>query len=584
VPVTAAPGRGLSLSAVAGVLALGMVAVPLAFDHDAFDAFALPHLVALSATAAALVAALAWHGFAVPATRLGMAALGAAAVAIAASWAGAQDPITAILGSEGYRHGAVAYLALAVAFAAAMTVARDARGTRWVLILGGAAAAMSGVYALVQWQGGDPFEWSAPAGTVFSTAGNENDLAAYAVAGIAFAAPFVALKTRRSIAMGAAVVALCVGQVVLSGSRTGLAATGLALVTWLAVAAVQRRAYRVAGAATAGLAVLAVLVVAVLSSAVPGLGGEEGEAAAGGSDAVETLDIRRDIWKGSLRVFAAHPLFGAGPGGLYTEFSRHERGGETFLFERRTGTGFDPVAASAHNAVIEAASTAGIAGVAALLVGVTWLGLCGLRVVRSGWEMAPPLAGALVGFALMAMLNPVPLPALFVATVLCGIVAGRADGAAITGRAWRIAPGACLGAAAIAGLVVAALAMAASGRAGDAAQAMAAARDVEAARHAERAASLAPFDASVRRLESITAWNRFVATNERADLEMAWATTETFLEDFPGLASDYIRLARLRLALGLDGVDEALDEARAASPHGAETRAALEAFPGYPSD
>jgi O-antigen ligase len=565
-----------------------VLVIPLAFDPDTFDAFALPHLGALVAAATVLAPLLALGGVALPRGRLGRGALGLGAVAAACSVAAAQDPITAILGNEGYRHGLASIAALAVAFLAAMTVAGDDRAVSIVLGAGALGIVLSGVYALLQWQGADPFDWAAPADAVFSTSGNQNDLAMYAVVAVAFAGPMVLARSRRAMALGGLVIAACALQALLSESRAGLAALAVVAVTWAVCAAFRggaartKRPLRAGGAVVgAGLALAAIVggqsSPAAYVEAATGSGSD-----GGGSD----ISARLDIWEGALDVALAHPLFGVGPGGLYAEFPRHQPEGLGFPFDRRTFTGNDPLVASPHNLVLEATVSGGIAGLAALVTFMAWIAVSAAAVLRSGWALSAPLIAALAGWLVMAFLNPLPIGSLAVAAVIAGLLAGRSGCALVSfaggSRARRAITVAATSLPLAAAVVLVALATVAGRETAAAIDASLRVDDAAAADHASRAASIAPFESSIRRVESGALWNLFVTSGERRDLEAAAAQMETLLADFPGLASDYLRLARARYALGLAGVDALLAETERASPNGFETRAALEAFPALP--
>jgi hypothetical protein len=101
--------------------------------------------------------------------------------------------------------------------------------------------------------------------------------------------------------------------------------------------------------------------------------------------------------------------------------------------------------------------------------------------------------------------------------------------------------------------------------------AAAAGNDRRAVQLSGNAAEFVPFEAAYRRQHVQALANLAFSSHDASVMQEANREQALFLSDFPGLPSDFLTLARIRLALGGAGVSSALDAAKAASPAGVNT-------------
>lgn len=550
--------------------------LPAAFLPHTYDPFSLPKQLLLVALAAAVALLLALFGAALPRSRVAMALGVGFAAAELLAFAGSVDRLGSFAGVFGYRLGLLTHLSLALLFVGAAVGVRTPDALVRLCWWGLAGSAAVACYALLQFAGGDPFSWGGP-DAVFSTLGNPNDLAGYLVLSVAFAGAAWTLPGWRRFAALAALLVVDAALVVATESRSGLIAMAAALVALpllLAACGLPRVAvWRLAAAS------VAVGVVAAFFGALSGEAGvlesrfsrllsqSAGETASAGT--------RLDLWRGTLAVIASHPLVGAGQDGLEVQFNRERPADLGPPFSQHASTGYDPLVASPHSLPLEVAVTLGVPAAILAVTGAAWWLRRYWRLLRSRRSPQAAFLGAgLAGYLAMALFNPLPLASLAIVAILGGSVVGLTS----TGQPVRARPGwqratalaagvgACVGALLLAGLY-----LAADSAAYEAVQAASRGDDAVAATKSRRAAALVPFEAAYRRQEIDALVNLSNGNKERAVLERARAKQVLFLEDFAGLAPDFLSLARLRVALGEPGVDVALAAARRASPYGVDT-------------
>lgn len=124
------------------------------------------------------------------------------------------------------------------------------------------------------------------------------------------------------------------------------------------------------------------------------------------------------VWRSSLRIFAAHPMLGAGPDTVALMLGRHKTEGFVRAYGELGGQ------AHAHNDILQILATTGLPGLAAY----AWLLLAAWRRLKNALRDETLRAGAaaagagLVAAFIVAKFNPVPLDALALAAVLLGLL------------------------------------------------------------------------------------------------------------------------------------------------------------------
>ena len=325
------------------------------FDPRGDIAFDLPKSLASRAIewtiGAVLILALLRYGRAIlPRSRLSAVVGGFAAVSVLAALVAA-EPYIAIFGEQD-RYLGLTYLAdmvfLYVAVAVAVRTVRDA-----AMLLGAIAVAgvIAGGYAVVQALGADPFRWAAdPRTRPFATFGNPDPLGHFmsVLFGLALGAMFAATRRRRAVFAAAAAAVL--GIAALVATRGTLLGVGAALVSVVAVRRPTRRGWLVGAAAAVGIA--ATLLVTPLGQRTiaalqPG-----------------TLPDRVPLYEIAARATLSRPLLGYGPDNFRAGFVTNRTVESLATFDPRPQT-------SAHNALLDAATTTGLIGLAALLILIT---------------------------------------------------------------------------------------------------------------------------------------------------------------------------------------------------------------------
>jgi hypothetical protein len=368
--------RGLLWLAAAKIVVLVLV-----FDPGGNVAFDLPKSLASRviewATGALLITALLAHGRGiVPRTRLHAAVAGLAAVsAVAAIFAA--EPYVAIFGEQD-RYLGLTFLAdmliLYLAIAVAVRTHRD------VAVLLGAVAAAGGVaggYALVQALGADPFAWAVdPRGRPFATFGNPDQFGHFisVLFGVTFGAAIGATRRgRRAIAAAGALAALGIAAIV--ATRGTLVGVGGALASVVTIRPPTRRGALAGAAAT--IAIAGVLLATPL--------GQRAVATVQGG----ALSDRITLYGIAARATLARPLLGFGPDNFRAAFVEHRTVDSLAILSAGPQT-------SAHDWLLDASTTTGLIGLAALLilVGLGTVELAGLARARP--EVGLPL---LVGWS-----------------------------------------------------------------------------------------------------------------------------------------------------------------------------------------
>jgi O-antigen ligase len=177
---------------------------------------------------------------------------------------------------------------------------------------------------------------------------------------------------------------------VLSNSRGGI----LAMLTQVMIAALLLMSFRAEGLRTRRLiAVRAMLVVALVAGVLFGtlwIGGDRlvSTIEAAGGDLSANTPIERDgasrneIWRASMKLFAAHPVFGVGLGAYWPNISAHHDASGALVPQE------------AHNDYLELLASGGVVGLA---LGV-WFGVSVFRLARRNlWSSTGTVRAARLG-------------------------------------------------------------------------------------------------------------------------------------------------------------------------------------------
>lgn len=326
------PGASVSITKVAGaLLALAWLAT-LATRADARADFLRQHPL----ITAILVGFLAW-------------------AALSASWS--EQPSAAVDAVFRLSLNAVLFL---VVFTAIRTP-RDATRVFAAFVIGASAAALVAVLT-----GTGPVAYGQTA-RISGASENANELASTLVASLALALGLL-FAARRSPVLricAAAAAAISMTGIVLTVSRSGLVALGIAAIAAIVFAGRWRPRVIVI---SVGVALSAVLYFATIA---PQASRERITELKGGTG-------REDIWTVAWRMFEAHPTRGVGAGNFSTS-SIH------YLLEPGALTRSDFIVDTqkvAHNAYLETLAELGVVGLTLLAALIVSLLACAFKAIR----------------------------------------------------------------------------------------------------------------------------------------------------------------------------------------------------------
>src|SRR3954471_19073131 len=237
---------------------------------------------------------------------------------------------------------------------------------------------------------------------------------------IGLAAPLLWPRRSRHVVLGAAILAVLWGALIVSFSQSSIAA----LLVGLGVLAALRYGPKPVLAAVAAVALIGLVVVVAAPKAIP-------LTPKSGTSVDRATSGRLDLMRGGLSMFTDRPLFGFGSGAFAQQFRERE------------DVGSREAASASHTIPITVAAEQGVPGLAAyaaLLIasfGLLFQGLGGLR------DRAPParlvtrayLGAAYSGLVLHTLLYAAFLEDPITWTLLAAaIVVGRPEPALATSR------------------------------------------------------------------------------------------------------------------------------------------------------
>lgn len=376
------------------VLIAVVALTPLAFDPYCADSFGLPKLFLLALGSLALIGCIAlkaiqegrlpwkksaglWHLF----LFIGVLILSTLA---------SEAPVVGVFGIYGFRaNGLIAWMIYAIFFWVGLVYV-DGKKVHKLLLAIAVSSLFVSFYALLQYKGLDPFQWTSDPtkNRMWSTFGNPNFLGAYMAMILPASFGLLAVSQRKSVrALLLAQLLLGVMVVMLTQSRAaalGLAAGSLLSLffgkNWRALASPKTGGFLLIGL----LGIAAFLPWAQIKNRFK----------AGMSLESSNWDLRLYGWKAAVQLIEEKPLTGYGAEGYHLHFRKHM---DTAFFRKTHQAQMSPV--YPHNEILQVAVNAGLAGL------VLYMGLLFL-VLRAAWRSRPdPLWGAVFGLLVSVWIN-----------------------------------------------------------------------------------------------------------------------------------------------------------------------------------
>lgn len=251
-----------------------------------------------------------------------------------------------------------------------------------------------------------------------STLGNTNYAgvlsAVFAIAGLA-GAFFEQGRRRIPGALAAILGAL---HVAASGSLAGLLGLGAGCVAFAALLVLRHGWKPVA-------VVPLIILVAAIAPAAPRVAKRVSDIARGED---RTANVRGGLWKGTVRLAAAHPILGCGTGNFRMEFTPYRDAEERKLSHEGKGLGYVE-AEDPHNTYLAVLAESGPVALIAMGAVVALAIAGGIRQAREPSGLAPVAAAGLIALAVSAMFNSLSshLPFAVVAGVLAGVTSPVAE-------------------------------------------------------------------------------------------------------------------------------------------------------------
>lgn len=398
-----APRGGLHPLAGWG-LALAGAGAPLIYSNSFIARFTLPKLFIL-----ALGMLLALLGLALsPKPRLALPrgvalSLLACVAALGLSTAFSQDRLLSLLGRyDSYAYGVWPWALLAALFL--LTSALDEPGRERITTICLSAGALVGVLGALQSAGFEvlPGITQLPGGRrAVSTLGSPVDLGAYLGALLPLALTRARAGGQRALGW-LFLLSICAGLLATlsRGAWLGAAAGAAAYLALEDPARLKERGFKLLGA---------LLLAALVGAAALRLSGRP----MADSDAQRPL-----VWRTAWALFLEHPLLGTGPDTFEQDFRKHREERYVRLM------GSERFQAYAHNDLLQALATTGLAGTLAYLALLLSLGLAAARTLAASQDRTRTAAacGGLACLFVILKFDPVALEVLVTSAVLAGLI------------------------------------------------------------------------------------------------------------------------------------------------------------------
>ncbi len=263
----------------------------------------------------------------------------------------------------------------------------DADPVAWAML---GAGGVAGAYAVIQFVGLDPFEWSVKGsdaeGLVVSTLGNPNFAGAFFATVMPLGLTLLLLKPERRIAAGAATALAAAGWLAAGSEAAWVAGVaGVAVVVGFLLVRRWRFA-RVAAAVFVGS--LAVVVVGSVGLAI---------ADVAKSKIPATIQRRADWWEAAIDMAAASPIVGRGPNAFALEHPQYRTEEDV----RQVGLDItdDP-----HSVFLSFVTSAGLIGAIGYLIAVGWV-VKTTREIPSTALLAAGFLGALTAYFIQSLVS-----------------------------------------------------------------------------------------------------------------------------------------------------------------------------------
>jgi O-antigen ligase len=378
--------------AIAALLLVAVVALPLLFVPGLEDGYALPkatllRLLGLAGALAFLVYSLTGGALARRGNRWVDLPLACFAGLLILSSVASVDPVQSFVGEPFQYQGLVTTLLYIGSFHAARVALGSTRGFRAVLAAVVWTGAGVAVYGIAQWFGFDPF-WSGPPDErIISSVGQPNDLAAYLdLVVVAALGLWASAGGRHRLAL-AAIVGLCLVALALTFSRGGYAGLVVAIVVMVVPRfRVPPRRWAAAIGLTAGV----LLASAAALPATREIAQRVVDRVTASTDLGEgSIQMHLDLWRVGLLVARDHPWLGTGPetfplvSGAYVDQS-FPPGRARFLGRFRLE--------SPHNELIGIAAESGLPALVAYVLILLGCAVACLRRVRDAGDESRSIA------------------------------------------------------------------------------------------------------------------------------------------------------------------------------------------------
>jgi putative inorganic carbon (HCO3(-)) transporter len=383
--------------AIASVVAVACVLLPLVFTIASEDVFALPKTLALWSTAVAAAVLVAVALARDPRLRR-LDTLSVAVLAFAGLTALATvlsiDPGHSLAGQRLQYQGLLSTLAYVVLFVAArlsLTSGARVQGVALGLL---ASATIAAIYAIAQGLSLDPIWSTLYKDRVFSTVGQANALASVLGMATLLSLALVAGRRRRVqaiVLIGALVTAsglvLTLSRGGYLGMVAGVVVAGLVLAAGRGWSVARTRVLRVAFAALG--AILLVGAVVIVWRPANAFAGQIAQRAFSIPAVTETSNRSHlDMWEVGIRIAVEHPIIGTGPDTYVLLFGDYR---DRVLTPDRAAimARFSPE--SAHNVYISTAAGAGFPALIAYLAVIGLVFAAGVRAARQDVSLAARL-------------------------------------------------------------------------------------------------------------------------------------------------------------------------------------------------